>query len=182
MRIKTNNGNAFPGLQSRIIEQNWETEQVQIPPSAYSNLKTQMLCIGGFLFIIVAIYTGTKILLKVIKSAHYRNTERPIITINPITPSAPLDTDMSGSLTSPTEIPNRTNNTIQEITQLNSRMELFAKYKANSINQVINLYNLMGSNIEDTTQNILDDYLEDTLEMNEIPDDMNLPYQEARLM
>ena len=49
-------------------------------------------------------------------------------------------------------------------------MELFAKYKANSINQVINLYNLMGSNIEDTTMNILDDYLEDTLEMNEIPD------------
>ena len=172
MRIKTNNGNAFPELQSRIIEQNWETEQIQNPHSAYSNLRTQMLCIGGFLSIILAIYTGTKILLKVIKSAHYRNTERAIITINPITPSAPLDTNMSGSLTLPTEIPNRTNNTIQEITQLNSRMELFAKYKANSINQVINLYNLMGSNIEDTTMNILDDYLEDTLEMNEIPDDI----------
>ena len=181
MRIKTNNGNAFPGLQSRIIEQNWETEQIQNPPSAYSNLRTQMLCIGGFLSIILAIYTGTKILLKVIKSAHYRNTERAIITINPITPSAPLDPNMTGSHTLPIEIPNRTNSTIQEITQLNSRMEFFAKYKADSINQVINLYNLMGSDIEDTTQSILDDFFEDTLEMNEIPDDTDHPHQGARL-
>ena len=165
-----------------IIEQNWETEQIQDPPSAYSNLKTHMLCIGGTLSIILAIYTGIKILLMVIKSAHYKATKRAIISINPITPSAPIDPNMTGSHTSPIEIPNRTSNAVQELTQLNSRMEFLAKYKANSINQVINLYNLMGSNIEDTTQSILDDFFEDTLEMNEIPNDMDHPYQEARLL
>ena len=182
MRIKTNNGNAFPGLQSMIIEQNWETEQIQDPPSAYSNLKTHMLCIGGTLSTILAIYTGIKILIMVIKSAHYRATERAIITINSITPSAPIDPNRTGSHTSPIEIPTRTNSTIQELTQLNSRMEFFAKYKANSINQAINLYNLMGSDIEDTTQSILDDYLEETLEMDDIPDDMDHPHQEVLLM
>ena len=57
--------------------------------------------------------------------------------------------------------------------QLNSRMESFAKYKAKSINQVINLYELMGPNLEDTTQCILDDYLEETLEMDDFPEDLN---------
>ena len=44
-------------------------------------------------------------------------------------------------------------------------MEFFAKYKANSINGAINLYNLMGPNLEEPTQSILDSYLEETLEM-----------------
>ena len=61
-------------------------------------------------------------------------------------------------------------------------MEFFAKYKANSINQAINLYSLMGSDLEDTTQGILDDYLEETLEMDDIPDDMDHPYEEVNLM
>ena len=126
--------------------------------------------------------SGIKILVKIIKSTHYRDTERAIITINPINPSAPIDPNMTGSHTSPIEIPTRTNSTIQELTQLNSRMEFFAKYKANSINQAINLYNLMGSDLEDSTQSILDDYLEETLEMDDIPDDMDHPYQEVRLM
>ena len=53
---------------------------------------------------------------------------------------------------------------MQDLNQLNSRMESYAKYKANSICQVINLYELMGPNIEESTQNILDNYLEETLE------------------
>ena len=61
-------------------------------------------------------------------------------------------------------------------------MEFFAKYKANSINGAINLYNLMGSNLEDSTQSILGSYLEETLEINEIPDDMDHPFQEVLLM
>ena len=165
-----------------ILEQNWETEQIQEPPSAYGNLEMHMLCTGGTLLAILATYTGIRILVKIIKSALYENTERAIITINPITPSAPTNPSMTRSHTPPIEIPTRTNSTIQELTQLNSRMEFLAKYKANSINQVINLYNLMGSNIEDTTQSILDDFFEDTLEMNEIPNDMDLPYREARLV
>ena len=52
-------------------------------------------------------------------------------------------------------------------------MESFAKYKAKSINQVINLYELMGPNLEDTTQCILDDYLEETLEMDDFPEDLD---------
>ena len=99
-----------------------------------------MLCAGGTLFIILAIYAGIKILIMVVKSAHYRATERAIITINPITPSSPIDPNMIGSQSSPIEIPTRTNSTIQELNQLNSRMEFFAKYKANTINQAINLY------------------------------------------
>ena len=165
-----------------ILEQNWETQQIQEPPSTYDNLKMHILCTGGTLLVILAIYTGIKILVKIIKSAHYRDTERAIITINPIIPSAPINPSMTGSHTPPIEIPTRTNSTIQELTQLNSRMEFFAKYKANSINQAINLYNLMGSDLEDTTQCILDDYLEETLEMDDIPDDMDHPYQEVRLM
>ena len=53
---------------------------------------------------------------------------------------------------------------MQDLNRLNSRMESYAKYKANSISQVINLYELMGPNLEESTQNILDNYLEETLE------------------
>ena len=45
-------------------------------------------------------------------------------------------------------------------------MEFFAKYKANSINGAINLCSLMGPNLDESTQRILDDYLEETLEMD----------------
>ena len=158
-----------------ILEQNWESQQIQEPPSPYDNLKMHMLYAGGTLLII---YASIKILIMVAKSAHYRATERAIITI---TPSAPIDPNMTGSHTSPIEIPTRTNSTIQELNQLNSRMEFFAKYKANTINQAINLYNLMGSDLEDTTQSILDSYLEETLEMEDFPDDMNLPYNDVNI-
>ena len=57
---------------------------------------------------------------------------------------------------------------MQDLNQLNSRMESYAKYKANSISQVINLYELMGPNIEESTQNILDNYLEETLEGDDV--------------
>ena len=60
-------------------------------------------------------------------------------------------------------------------------MEFFAKYKANTINQAINLYNLMGSDLEDTTQSILDNYLEETLEMDDISDNIDLPYNEVNI-
>ena len=181
VKIKANNGNAFPGLQSMILEQNWEPQQIQKPPSTYGNLKMHILCTGGTLLALLVTYTGIKILVKIIKSAHYRNTERAIITINHITPSAPVDPNTTESHTAPIEIPTRTNNTIQELNQLNSRMESFAKYKANSIKQVINLYNLMGSDLEDTTQSILADYLVETLEMDNISNDTDLPYNEVNI-
>ena len=64
-------------------------------------------------------------------------------------------------------------------------MEFFAKYKANSINGAINLCNLMGSNIDESTQRILDDYLEETLEMDmdheEIEDYFNYSIQEETM-
>ena len=172
------NENAFPGLQSMILEQHWGVQQVQEPSSTYGNLKMHMLCAGGTLLIILAISAGIKILIMVVKTAHYRATERAIITT---TPSAPIDPNMTGSHTSPIEIPTRTNSTVQELNQLNSRMEFFAKYKADTINQAINLYNLMGSDLEETTQSILDSYLEETLEMEDIPDGMDLPYDEVNI-
>ena len=141
-----------------------------------------MLCSGGTLLAIMATYTGIRILVKIVTSALYRNTDRATITINPITPSTPTIPSMTRSHTPPIEIPSRTNSTIQELTQLNSRMEFFAKYKANSINGAINLYNLMGSDLEESSQSILDNYLEETLEMDDIPDDMDHPYQEVLLM
>ena len=121
VKIKANNGNAFPGLQSMILEEHWEAQQTQEPSSTYDNLKTHMLCVGGTLFTLLAIYAGIKILIMI---ANYRATERAVITITPITPSAPIDPNMTGSHTSPIEIPTRTNNTIQELNQLNSRMNL----------------------------------------------------------
>ena len=104
-----------------------------------------------------------------------------MITINPITPSAPVGPVTTESRITPSEVPPRTINTIQDLNQLNSRMELFAKYKAYSINQVINLYELMGPNLEDTTECILADYLEETLEMDNIPNDMDLPLNEVNI-
>ena len=179
MKIKANNGNAFPELQSKILEQNWEVQHIQELSPNQDNLKMQILCIGGTLLTILVLYTGIRLLVKIIKSALYRNTERAIITI---TPSAPIDPNMTGGHTSPIEIPSRTNSTIvQELNQLNSRVELFAKYKTNAINQAINLYNLMGPNLEDTTQSILDNYLEETLEMDNILNDMDLPYSEVNI-
>ena len=181
VKIKANNGNAFHGLQSIILEQIWEPQQLQEPLSTYGNLKMHILCTGGSLLAILVTYTGIKFLVRIIKSAHYRNTERAIITINHITPSAPVDPNTTESHTTPIEIPSRTTSTIQELNQLNSRMETFAKYKANSINQVINLYNLMGSDLEDTTQSILADYLVETLEMDSVSDNMDLPFDEVNI-
>ena len=120
------------------------------------------------------VYTGIRFLVKFTKNAYYSRTERAIITITPTIPSAPAD-----SITA--EVPTRTISTMQDLNRLNSRMESFAKYKANSINQVINLYELMGPNLEDTTQCILDDYLEETLEMDNFPDDMDLPLNEVNI-
>ena len=61
-------------------------------------------------------------------------------------------------------------------------MEFFAKYKANSINGAINLCSLMGSNLDESTQRILDNYLEETLEMDinheEVEDYFNHSNQE----
>ena len=63
---------------------------------------------------------------------------------------------------------------------MNSRMELIAKYKANGINQAVDLYNLMGSNLTESTQNILDSYLEETMEGNDdyITDLFNINHDE----
>ena len=190
-----------------ILEQNWEPEQLQEHPPTHGSLETHMLCSGVTLLAILAAYTGIRILVKYVKSAPYENADKAIVTItpiNPITPSAPTSPSMTRS---PCffETPDRTNSTLQELTQLNSRMEFFAKYKANSINGAINLYNLMGPNLEEPTQSILDSYLEETLEMNtdhqnvedffnlysnqeetlemdDIPNDMDHPSQEVRLM
>ena len=193
-----------------ILEQDWEPEQIHTPSSAYGN-KWPILCIGGALLAIAAAFTGIRFLVKCVKSAPYINADKAIITITPInpinpnTPSAPTFQDIRRS-PSYFETPERTNSTIQELTQLNSRMKSFANYKANSINRAINLCNLMGSNLEESTQGILDSYLEETLEMNmnhpsqdvgdffnlysnqeetlemnDIPDDTDHPFQGARL-
>ena len=213
VRIKTNDGNTFPELQSMILEQKWEPEQLQKHPSTTASLEMHMLCSGGTLLAILVAYTGIRFLVKYVKSAPYENADKAIVTItpinpitpvNPITPSAPTSQSMTRS---PCffETPDRTNSTLQELTQLNSRIEFFAKYKANSINGAINLYNLMGPNLEESTQSILDSYLEETLEMNtdhqdvedffhhysnqeetlemnDIPNDMDHPFQEVLLM
>ena len=60
-------------------------------------------------------------------------------------------------------------------------MEFLVKYKADTINQAINLYHLMGPDIEETTQSILDAYLEETLEMDDIPFEEDLPYNEVNI-
>ena len=172
MKIKASNGNVFHGLQSTILEQNWEPKHFQGP--SHGNLEKYILYTGGFLLTLMVAYTGIKFLVKLIKIAYYSRSERAIITITPITPSAP-----ASPITA--EVPTRTSSTMQDLNRLNSRMESFAKYKANSINQVINLYELMGPNLEDTTQCILDDYLEETLEMDNIPGDMDLPFDEVNI-
>ena len=110
------------------------------------------------------VYTGIRFLVKFTKNAYYSRTERAIITITPTIPSAPAD-----PIT--TEVPTRTSRTIQDLNQLNSRMESYAKFKANSISQVLNLYEIMGPNITESTQNILDSYLEETLEGTDVFDE-----------
>ena len=189
VKIKTNNGNAFPGLQSTILEQNWEPEHLQGHPSTPSSLVIALLAT-------LAAYTGIRILVKCIKSALYGYTDKAIITINPIIPINPVNPINHNTPSAPTfqsikrspsyfETPERTNSTLQEVTQLNSRMEFFAKYKANSINGAINLCNLMGSNLDESTQRILDDYLKETLEMDmdheEIEDYFNYSNQEETM-
>ena len=167
-----------------ILEQHWGVKQVQKPSTTYDKLKMHMLCAGGTILIILAISAGIKIMIIVIKTAHNRATERAIITITPsahITPSAPIDPNMTEGRTSPPRTQPRTKSTVQDINRLNSRMEFLVKYKADTINSAINLYHLMGPDIEETTQGILDAYLEETLEMEDIPFEEDLPYNEINI-
>ena len=144
VRIKANNGNAFPNLQSKILEQKWEAERTQEHPLFKSNLKLYSLCTGVVILIIMVIYTGSKVL----RSTYCSKNKGEIITINSIYPSAPTDPNNIREQTQPIIIPTRTSRTVRELTQMNSRMEFLAKFKADSINQVINLCDLMGSNLE----------------------------------
>ena len=161
-----------------ILEQHWGIKQVQKLSTTYDKLKMHMLCAGGTILIILAISAGIKIMITVIKTAHNRATERAIITI---TPSAPIDPNMTEGRTSPPRTQYRTNSTVQDINRLNSRMEFLVKYKADTVNSAINLYHLMGPDIEETTQSILDAYLEETLEMEDIPFEEDLPYNEVNI-
>ena len=172
------NENAFPGLQSTILEQHWEIKQIQEHSTTYDKLKMHMLCAGGTILIILAISAGIKIIITVIKTAHNRATERATITI---TPSAPIDPNMTEGHTSPLRNQIRTNSTIQEINRLNSWMEFLIRYRSDTINAAINLYQLMGSDNSETTQDILDAYLEETLEMEDLPYDQDLPYNEVNI-
>ena len=117
-------------------------------------------------------------MITVIKTAHNNATERATITI---TPSAPIDPNMTEGHTSPLRDQFRTNSTVQEVNRLNSQMEFLMKYKADTINSAINLYKLMGPDIEETTQGILDAYLEETLELEDIPFEEDLPYNEINI-
>ena len=163
VRIKSNTRNAFPNLQSQILEQRWELKKPQEYPFLDTSLQVYSMWTGGIIMIILIIHTG----IKLLKSTHCgRNTEE-IISINHAIPSAPTDPNANRDQPQLTSTPTRTSRTVSELTQMNSRMEFLAKYKASSINQVVNLYDLMGSNLEESTQNILDSYLEETMEGND---------------
>ena len=115
---------------------------------------------GGIIMIILIIHTG----IKLLKSTHCgRNTEETV-SVNHATPSAPTDPNANGDQPQLTSTPTRTSSRVREIARMNSKMEFRAKYKANSISQVINLYDLMGSNPSESTQNMLDIYLKETME------------------
>ena len=60
-------------------------------------------------------------------------------------------------------------------------MEFLIRYRSDTINAAINLYQLMGSDNSETTQDILDAYLEETLEMEDLPYDEDLPYNEVNI-
>ena len=117
------------------------------------------------MLVILAVTAGIKILIAVIKLAHNRAVERATITI---TPSAPYDPHMIDSPIHPTRNQNHSVDTVQELNRLNQQMEFTIRGRTHSINAAINLYQLMGSDNEETTQNILDAYLLETLEMEDL--------------
>jgi hypothetical protein len=164
VKIKAEDGSVFHGLETIILEQDWEPRLPQGSSPSRGSLDLYILYTGGLLLITLMVYTGIRFLVKFTKNTYYGRKERPIITITPTIPSAPAD-----QITA--EVPTRTSRTIQDVNQLNSRMESYAKFKANSISQVLNLYEIMGPNITESTQNILDSYLEETLEGTDVFDE-----------
>ena len=79
------------------------------------------------------------------------------IQIN-ITPSAPYFPEMF--LTPSSE-------TTEEASRLNQAMESNIRERANTINQAVNLNQLMGFDTEDITQDLLEEYLMSAMEMRE---------------
>ena len=118
------------------------------------------------MLVILAVTAGIKILIAVIKLAHNRAIDRATITI---TPSAPYDPHMLDTPTiSLTRSQSLSADTVQELDRLNQQMEFTIRDRTHSINAAINLYQLMGSDNEETTQNILDAYLLEAMEMEDL--------------
>ena len=64
VKIKANNGNVFHELQSKILEQSWESKHFQESLPAHGNLEMYILYTGGLLLAIMVIYTGIRFLVK----------------------------------------------------------------------------------------------------------------------
>ena len=91
VRIKSNTRNAFPNLQSQILEQKWELKKPQEYSFLNTSLQVYSMWTGGIIMIILIIHTGIKLLKSTLCD---RNTEE-IISINHAIPSAPTDLDLS---------------------------------------------------------------------------------------
>ena len=112
-------------------------------------------CAGIAFLVVAAVLTGIKI-LKTIANYAARKT-RSNIRVD-ITPSAPYNPEIF--LTPSSE-------TTQEASRLNQEMESNIRERTNTINQAVNLNQLMGFDTEDLTQDLLEEYLMSAMERRE---------------
>ena len=158
--------NTFPNLCMTILEQQWETKQKEnhiSPLQDQSNqLKMHLICAGGTLLIISATVIGIKVIAAIIRFASDKAGSK--IRIHSITPSAPYAPHQS-------TIQNQSHSaeTIQEALRLNQLMESHLRDRMNHINDAVNLNQLMGFDTTEITQNSLEAFLMEAMEMEDYP-------------
>ena len=118
-------------------------------------------CAGIAFLIVTAVLTGIK-LLKAIANYAARKT-RSDIRVN-ITPSAPCNNFTPSAPYNPEIFLTPSSETTQEASRLNQAMESNIRERTNTINQAVNLNQLMGFDTEDLTQDLLEEYLMSAIE------------------
>ena len=116
-------------------------------------------CAGIAFLVVATVLTGIKILKTIANYAANYTARKTMsnIRVN-VTPSAPYNPEIF--LTPSSE-------TTEEASRLNQAMESNIRERTNTINQAVNLNQLMGFDTEDLTQDLLEEYLMSAMERRE---------------
>ena len=156
--IKTNKTgeNTFPNLHMIIQNLEWPQMKENTSQNQQNQMMEHIPCAGIAFLVVAAVLTGIKILKTIANYAARKAMSN--IRVN-VTPSAPCINITPSPPFNPEIFPTPSSETTQEASRLNQAMESNIRERTNTINQAVNLNQLMGFDTEDLTQDLLEEYL-----------------------